>query len=242
MEEKVKRIVEAYIRGERTADEIRDEVRRDDDLASLLPGCLGCFSLPHELLEGLALSPFDTELRFERPLAITRQGLVRNLTLVKEGSLDPEPFCDWLTDWFSWHIVEEPDDGVTLDLAGDLMEGPERLEAVISSESLFGLFLWHLDNTPAAMAETCAAGMEIAWNREDLAAYFHLWVADEIEEETVRRHVSRVLGDSREAFPSFEDDYAEALRVLRDRPGTHEAIQSFLDCLARTADPLACVD
>jgi hypothetical protein len=168
--------------------------------------------------------------------------MVRNLRLAREGSLEPEALCDWVTDWFSWHVAEQPDDGVVLELAGDLMPGPERVEEVVGSDELFDLFLWHLENTDVSMADSCTLGLAISEMRDDLAVRLRDWMNDEIDEEEVRRHVARVLGDRREPFPMFEDDYVEAARMLRDRQPVHEAIDAFLRCLARNADPLSCVD
>ena len=63
-------LVEAYVRGEKTAAEIRDEVRSRDDLAGLLAGCLGVNTLHIEAggpWGSVHVELFHSRLRDELP-------------------------------------------------------------------------------------------------------------------------------------------------------------------------------
>ncbi len=227
--ERVKRLAECYLRGEKTADEVRAEALEDRDIAPLVGQGLGCNTLPQELLEAVGLDPFETETTFERPMTITRAGMLRNLRLVREGTLDPRACADWAADWFSWHIAERPDDDVVLELAGELMLGEERVEEIAHDDAVHTVCTHHLEHTPAALGERCALGLAIVEQRAALMAAIAEHRAGDLDAEGLRAAIERLLGDRLDAVPGLADDLVETVRA---RPrGTVEA---FLAEVAKT--------
>jgi hypothetical protein len=240
--EAIKSLVEDYIRGDKTVDEIRDHIRSDAALAPSLDNCLGCNSLPQELLESIGLNPFEAEVSFSKKLTISREGLARNLRMARERILSPKALCEWATDWFTWQIAERPDDHVVLELAGELMLGEEQIESILFSSEHYDLFQWHIENTPPKMGDNVALGLVVAEHLEDLAAQLRQRITEEISQEALRDYLARLFRENRQSFPTFEDDFCDAVEQLRHKPLAYEAIDSFLRCVGRTADPLACAD
>jgi len=233
-------MAEHYIRGEKTDAEIRAEALATEELKPLLASCLGCNAIVQDLLEAVGLSPFDTEVTFDRAMTITRDGLRRNLTLAREGTQPPGAVCDWVTDWFAWHAADQQSDDVVLELAGDLMLGEEQVEAIVRDDDRLGLFHYHLDNTPAGLGDHVAFGLAVAEHRERIRGAISSRIADELSDDAFRGEVRRLFRDHLEALPTLEEDLAEAAAVLAERAGEAGIVDAFLRCLARTADPVAC--
>lgn len=234
--QKVRKLATSYIRGERTAAEIRGAARRDDSLAGLAAGCIGVSTFPHELLEQAGIDPFLSEIEFDPPLSITREGMLRNLDLAEAGELPPVALSDWATDWFSWQVAARPDDEVILELAGELMLGEEPVEEILNDPFRIKLVRWHLSNTPAPMGGTVAFGLQVAAHREQLVNLVRSGPDDAGTE------LSRMFGETLEAMPGLGDDLEDALRRLAEADSPEEEIRRFLEQVARTADPLTAVE
>ena len=239
LQEKVKQLALSYIRGECTATEVRTRARADAALAGLVSGCIGVCTFPHELLEQAGVDPFISEIEFDPPLAITREGMVRNLDLVQSGELPPLALSDWVTDWFSWQIAARPDDEVILEIAGELMLGEDSVEEIINDPFRLELVRWHLANTPAALAGMTTFGLTVAANRGELADLVRSASGADPEDDGPARILQHLFKDSLGAMPGLADDLAEAIRILGEAGPTDETIHRFLEKVARTADPLA---
>ncbi len=240
--ETVKQLASSYIRGQLTAAEVRGRVRSDAAMAELVSGCIGVSTFPHELLEQAGIDPFVSEIDFDPPLAITRDGMVRNLDLVKAGELPPLALSDWVTDWFSWQIAARPDDDVILELAGELMLGEESVEEILHDPFRFDLVRWHLANTPSALGGTTAFGLAVAAHREELAELVRRSSGEDPQDNGMSRDLDRLLQGCLDAMPGLADDLAEAVRLLGEAGPTDESIQRFLEQIARTADPLSALE
>ncbi len=239
--ESVKRIVSSYIRGELTAGEAREQVLADDAMAGLASDCIGVSTFPHELLEQAGVDPFVSEMEFDPPLAITRDGMVRNLDLTKAGELAPVSLSDWVADWFSWQIAARPDDEVILELAGELMLGEESVEEILNDPFRLELIHWHLANTPATPGGTTAFGLRVAAHREELVELVRRSSPENTGDEDTARALGKLFQDSLDTMPGLADNLAEAIRLLGLSEPTDESIQFFLEQIARTADPLSAV-
>jgi len=241
-QEKVKQLASAYIRGERTAAEVRAETRNDAGLSELADGCLGVCTFPHELLEQAEVDPFVSEIDFDPPLAITRDGMVRNLDLVKAGELPAVALSDWVTDWFSWQIAARPDDEVILELAGELMLGEESVEEILNDPFRLELVRWHLANTPATLSGVTSFGLTVAANRAELSDLVRNSREEDPGDDGPDRELQRLFRDCLDAMPGLADDLAESIRRLGESEADDATVQRFLEQLARSADPLAAVD
>jgi hypothetical protein len=210
-------------------------------MAGLLSGCIGVSTFPHELLEQAGVDPFVSEMEFDSPLAITRDGMVRNLDLAKAGELSPVALSDWVADWFSWQVAARPDDDVILELAGELMLGEESVEEILNDPFRLEMVRWHLANTPAAMGGTTAFGLQVAAHREELVELVRRSSPEDTGDDGSARALGKLFQDSLDAMPGLADDLAEAIRLLGLAKPTDESIQYFLEQIARTADPLSAV-
>lgn len=240
--DRIRAIAEAYARGDRTDPESKDAARRDPDLAPLLANCLGCNSVAQDLLEHVGLSPFDTDLPFLDALVMTRDGMRRNLEMVRAGALEPVAVCDWVTDAFSWQPPDADPDGVLAEIAGELMVGEEAVASLVSDDGAYTLLLHHLETTPPALSDVAAVGLTIHRHHVELRVVFVGRLMDDIDDPEFRREVVRLLADHREAFPTIEDDLADAAAILAGAPDPGARVDRFLRCLARTADPLTCAE
>ncbi len=239
--ESVKRLVSSYIRGELTAGEVREQVRADAAMAGLTSDCIGVSTFPHELLEQAGVDPFVSEMEFDPPLAITRDGMIRNLDLAQAGELPPVSLSDWVADWFSWQIAARPDDDVILELAGELMLGEESVEEILGDPFRLELVRWHLANTPAAMGGTTAFGLQVAAVRPKLEDLIGGLRGDDLNKDGLTSALEGMFRDHLDAMPGLADDLAEAIRLLGLAEPTEESIRLFLEQIARTADPLSAV-
>ncbi|MBD3867512.1 MAG: hypothetical protein IFK94_05255 [Acidobacteria bacterium] len=243
LQEQVKQLALSYIRGELTAGEVRVRTREDAGLSELAAGCIGVCTFPHELLEQAEVDPFVSEVEFDPPLAITREGMVRNLDLAKAGELPPLAFSDWVTDWFSWQIAARPDDEVILELAGELMLGEEAVEEILNDPFRMDLVRWHLANTPAALGGITSFGLTVAAHRQELADLARSSSpGEDPDDDGPTRDLQRLFKDCLDAMPGLADDLAEAMRILGEAGASDETIHRFMEKLARTADPLAAVE
>jgi hypothetical protein len=242
LRERVKQLAVSYIRGELTAVEVRRQTRDDEALSDLASGCIGVCTFPHELLEQAEVDPFVSEIEFDPPLAITRDGMIRNLDLVQAGELSPLALSDWVTDWFSWQIAARPDDEVILELAGELMLGEESVEEILNDPFRLELVRWHLANTPAALGGLTTFGLTVAANRAELADLVRNSLEEDCEEDRLTSNLQRLFKDCLEAMPGLADDLAEAVRILAGDGPTDAKIHRFMEQIARTADPLAAID
>jgi len=236
--ETVKQLASSYIRGELTAAEVRERVRADEGMAPLLPSCIGLSTFPHELLEQADVDPFVSEMEFDPPLAITRDGMVRNLDLAKTGQLPALALSDWVTDWFSWQIAARPDDEVILELAGELMLGEESVEEILNDPFRLDLVRWHLSNTPAAMGGTTAFGLQVAAVRLELEQLIGRIRGNDLEENELSKALGGMFRDHLDATPGLAEDLAEAIGHLAEEPSSEDRNRQFLSKMARTADPL----
>ena len=241
-QEKVKQLAVSYIRGELTAAEVRNRTRDDPELSGLASGCIGVCTFPHELLEQAEIDPFVSELEFDPPLAITRDGMIRNLDLVQAGELPPLALSDWVTDWFSWQIAARPDDEVILELAGELMLGEESVEEILGDPFRLDLVRWHLANTPATLGSLTTFGLTVAAHRSDLAELVRGSSEDNAEGDRLGNELQRLFKECLEAMPGLADDMAEAVRRLGEIEADETTIQRFLEQVARSADPLAALE
>jgi hypothetical protein len=235
-------LIASYVRGEKTADEVREAAAADPELGPLVPRCLGVFTFPHEILEAAGSGPFDPEMTFDEPMGVTREGLLRNLRLAREGVLSPEGLCDWAADWMSWQIVDPPDDDVVLELCGELMVGPEEAERIVRDEDAYARFTWHAENTPGVVAERCSLALAAAEQREDLERRLGELLADEIDEDGFRTWVRQAFSEVIETLPTLDDDLVEASSSIRGRGDDLEAAARFVRCLALRGDPPTCAD
>lgn len=238
--EAVRTLASAYIRGDKTSEEVRAAARADDRLEGILASLMGVSSFPQELLEESGIDPFTSEVEFDPPLAITREGLTRNLRLAMEGKLTPEALSDWVTDWFSWQIAARPDDEVVLELAGELLLGEEAAEEVLASAGTCDLFLWHLRNTPSALSSTVSFGLVLVAHITELEELVTTTSAGELTEEAAAESLRRIFRENLEAFPSLENDFLEAVRSFESI--SMESAGRFLQAVAKNADPLSAVE
>lgn len=237
--EAVRTLVSEYIRGSSTATEVRAAAMEDGRLGAIISAVMGVSSFPQELLEESGIDPFTSEVEFDPPLSITRDGMTRNLQLAMEGRLTPEALSDWVTDWFSWQIAARPDDDVVLELAGELMLGEEAAEEVLANPAACELFLWHLQNTPSELNATVSFGLAMLAHRAELEEMLTAIGSHELTEEAAGEILRKIFRDSLEAFPGLEIDFLEAARTLNTT--SREVAASFLQAMAKNADPLSAV-
>ncbi len=236
----VRRLASAYIQGEMTAEEVREAAKADGRMGRILASCMGVSTFPHELLEEAGIDPFTSEVEFESPLSITREGMERNLQAAMEGRLSAEALSDWVTDWFSWQIAARPDDEVVLELAGELMLGEEAAREVLGNPAACELFLWHLRNTPSELGAVASFGLAVLAHREELERLVIQLGLEELSEEAAAEILRNCFRETLESFPGLEDDFLEAARALENH--RQETVARFLTEVAKSADPLSAME
>jgi len=233
--EVVRALLGAYVRGERSDAEIRDEVRADPVLAPVARSCLGCSGLAQELIEALGGSPFDDPPAGER-FAPTRAGVLRWLERVKDGVEEPGALCDWATDALAWHDPGGPVDPLVQDVLADLAGSEDDVDALVADAGRLELVVAHLERTPPDRAARAIAGLALHRRRDEVVIEVVRRASGEIDDDAFVAAVRRLLGDVAAVPDEVVAELAGAARKLAAKGPDVDRAERIVDRLARGDD------
>jgi hypothetical protein len=234
----VVRLLEAYVRGDRTDTEVFDEARRNPRTAAIATECLRCSCIAQEMLEALGRSPIDPDLPFDgRAPSPTRSGTLRWLERVRDGVESPESLCDWATDAFAWADPDLRMDPVVEEILSELCASEEDVVRWTSEAGRLAILRWHLEHTAAAVSDQVSVALAIGRVLEPLRAALGARIHGESGEDELHARVEELLGDQRDAFPDLVVDLVRSAALLGERELPANGLDAFLECVWQTADP-----
>ena len=232
-------LVADYVRGDRTDDDLLSAVRSDPALAPLEAACLRCSGLAQELLEAVGRSPFDDDLPFARPPAPSREGLTRWFERVRSGAQEAAALCDWAADSLAWQDPSTPMDPVVEEILTDVLGSEDDVVALVHDDARLALVLWHLEHTPADRVAAVSVGATVCTSRDELLVALVSRTSGITDDDALRAAITPLLEAHRETMPALVEGLVAAAARLTDAGAELDAVERFLDRLARIGDPVA---